>query len=83
MLGRLLIALIYGYRWCISPLLGERCRFYPSCSCYAYEAIAQFGAIRGAYKAMRRLLRCHPWNDGGYDPLESAIHPADGQHRLH
>jgi putative membrane protein insertion efficiency factor len=61
--------LIRVYRYCISPLLGPSCRFYPSCSCYADEAIQQHGALRGSYLAVRRILRCHPWHPGGYDPV--------------
>jgi uncharacterized protein len=64
-----LLALLKVYQWCISPLFGPTCRFYPSCSRYAYEAIATHGAIRGSYLAIRRLLRCHPWNPGGLDPV--------------
>jgi putative membrane protein insertion efficiency factor len=61
--------LIRIYQYCISPLLGPRCRFYPTCSCYADEAIEQHGALRGSYLAARRILRCHPWHSGGYDPV--------------
>jgi len=61
--------MITVYRWCISPVLGNHCRFYPSCSHYAVDAIARHGAFRGAWLALRRLLRCHPWNPGGYDPV--------------
>jgi len=63
----LLMALIRVYQMTISPLLGPVCRFYPSCSHYAYEAIARHGAIYGTYLTLRRLLRCHPWNPGGVD----------------
>jgi hypothetical protein len=68
------------YRYTISPLLGPTCRFYPSCSCYAEQAIELHGAARGSYLAARRILRCHPWHPGGYDPvppntsLNSATH---------
>ena len=65
----LLIALINVYRWFISPLLGPNCRFYPTCSCYAQEAIQRHGALRGSWLALRRLLRCHPLNPGGWDPV--------------
>ncbi len=60
---------IRGYRYLISPLLGPNCRFYPSCSCYAEEAITLHGSMKGSYLAARRLLRCHPWHPGGYDPV--------------
>jgi len=64
--------LIRIYQYCISPMLGPRCRFYPSCSCYADEAIQRHGAMRGGYFALRRVLRCHPWHEGGYDPVPAA-----------
>lgn len=67
MLGRILIAMIRGYQVAISPLLGARCRFYPSCSRYASECIACHGALRGTWLTVRRLLRCHPWHPGGID----------------
>jgi len=66
---RLLLALIAGYRRWVSPLLSPRCRFVPSCSAYAAEAIGQYGAARGSLLAIRRLGRCHPWHRGGYDPV--------------
>jgi len=65
----LLIALIRGYQWFISPLLGNHCRFYPSCSEYAREAIERHGAVRGVWLAIRRVARCHPWHPGGVDPV--------------
>jgi putative membrane protein insertion efficiency factor len=64
-----LTAAIRAYRYIISPMLGPTCRFYPSCSCYAEEALQQHGALRGSYLTVRRLLRCHPWHEGGYDPV--------------
>lgn len=64
---RLLIALIGVYRYLISPLLGNNCRFYPSCSDYAQQAIQRHGACYGTFLAVRRLLRCHPWHPGGVD----------------
>lgn len=64
-----LIALIRGYQWFISPLLGNHCRFYPSCSQYAREAIERHGATRGVWLAIRRVARCHPWHPGGVDPV--------------
>ena len=64
-----LAAAIRAYRYLISPMLGPTCRFYPSCSCYAEQALQQHGAIRGTYLTVRRLMRCHPWHEGGYDPV--------------
>jgi putative membrane protein insertion efficiency factor len=60
---------IRGYQLAISPLLGPRCRFYPSCSCYAHTAIERYGVLRGAWLGAKRLLRCHPFAEGGYDPV--------------
>lgn len=68
-LAGLLVPLLRAYRYAISPLLGPSCRFHPSCSEYAIEALQRYGAIRGGWLAVRRLLRCHPWHPGGYDPL--------------
>ncbi len=65
----LLLAAIRMYRRTISPLMAPRCRFYPSCSTYALEAIDRYGAARGTVFAVRRLLRCHPLHPGGYDPV--------------
>jgi putative membrane protein insertion efficiency factor len=65
----ILAVLIRIYQYSISPLLGPRCRFHPSCSDYALEAIEVHGVWRGGYLALRRLMRCHPWNPGGFDPV--------------
>ncbi|MEM7251698.1 MAG: membrane protein insertion efficiency factor YidD [Pseudomonadota bacterium] len=62
-----MIALIRLYQYAISPLLGPRCRFYPSCSDYAAEAIERFGLWKGLWLAVRRVARCHPWHPGGVD----------------
>ncbi|WP_300454680.1 membrane protein insertion efficiency factor YidD [Accumulibacter sp.] len=64
-----LLALIGFYRYAISPLLGRHCRFFPSCSEYASEALGKYGAGKGTRLALYRLLRCHPWHPGGFDPL--------------
>ena len=65
-----LIYLLRGYQVLISPLLPPACRFTPTCSEYALEAVRQYGALRGIYMAARRLLRCHPFHPGGYDPVK-------------
>ena len=64
-----LIALLRGYRAVISPLYGQVCRYHPSCSAYALDAVTTFGAVRGCWLAVRRIGRCHPWAAGGYDPV--------------
>ncbi|MFU8851277.1 membrane protein insertion efficiency factor YidD [Micromonospora sp. SL1-18] len=65
----MLLAPIIAYRRWISPALPARCRFYPSCSAYAVEAISRHGALRGAWLTVRRLSRCHPFHPGGHDPV--------------
>ena len=79
----LLIAPIRIYQWTISPLLGANCRYAPSCSAYAEEAIATHGAVRGAWLALRRMLRCHPWGGSGYDPVPPVRHHASHHHDCH
>lgn len=69
---RLLLGLLTFYRYAISPLLGNRCRYYPSCSQYASDAIERFGPRYGSWLALKRLLRCHPFHPGGYDPVPDA-----------
>jgi putative membrane protein insertion efficiency factor len=61
--------LVRAYQSCISPFLFPCCRFYPSCSEYAIDAVSRYGPLKGSYLALRRLLRCHPWHRGGYDPV--------------
>ncbi len=68
-LAQLCLLPIAFYRYFISPFLGPKCRFYPSCSHYAEEAIRTHGAIYGCALALRRLLKCHPWHSGGLDPV--------------
>jgi putative membrane protein insertion efficiency factor len=69
---RVLMILVRLYQWTISPMLGARCRFYPSCSCYAHEALERHGALAGTWLAAKRLARCHPFSAGGYDPVPDA-----------
>ena len=57
------------YRWLISPMLGTSCRYHPSCSAYALEAIEKHGAMRGGWISVRRICRCHPWGGDGHDPV--------------
>lgn len=69
MMARLLAALVRGYRLFISPALGASCRFEPSCSTYALQALEQHGALAGSYLSLRRIARCQPWCEGGHDPV--------------
>jgi putative membrane protein insertion efficiency factor len=85
----LLIGFLKFYRRFVSPMYGQVCRFYPSCSAYALEAVQLHGAVRGSWLAARRLARCHPWNPGGFDPVPpkdvvgpvSDADPADAANR--
>lgn len=71
-MSTLLRLLVRAYQLTVSPMLGQNCRFYPSCSNYALEALRRHGAARGGWLAARRLCRCHPWNAGGVDPVPPA-----------
>lgn len=71
----LLRTLIRLYQWVLAPVLGANCRYEPSCSAYAYEAIGVHGPVFGSWLALRRLLRCHPWGGWGYDPVPPASPP--------
>lgn len=73
-----LIWLIRAYRYAVSPLYGQVCRFHPTCSAYALQAVTVHGALRGTWLAGRRVLSCHPWAAGGYDPV-----PPQGTLRVH
>lgn len=64
----LLVTAVRLYQWTISPLLGRWCRFYPSCSEYFIQSVRKYGPWRGTWRGLRRILRCHPWHPGGYDP---------------
>ena len=69
MMARVLSLPVHAYRWTLRPMLGLDCRFVPSCSTYALDALATHGAVRGAHLAAMRVLRCHPWCAGGHDPV--------------
>ena len=70
---RVLIAIVKGYRLLLSPWLGNACRFTPTCSVYSIQALEQHGAATGTYLTLRRLARCHPWCEGGHDPVPPGI----------
>lgn len=71
-MSTLLAWLVRAYQLLVSPMLGQNCRFYPTCSNYALEALRTHGAARGSWLAARRICRCHPWNEGGVDPVPPA-----------
>ncbi len=71
----LLIGLLKVYRAVISPLYGDVCKFHPTCSAYALDAIRAHGSIKGTWLTLRRLVRCHPWSPGGYDPVPATDAP--------
>ena len=66
---KVLVMLLKGYQYLVSPWFGQTCRFYPSCSCYAIEAIEKRGVLVGLWLTVRRIGRCHPWHPGGFDPV--------------
>jgi len=81
-LKAILLLLLRGYKRWLSPLLGTRCRFHPSCSAYAMEAIEVHGSARGSWLAIRRVARCHPLHPGGHDPVPP-VDPAPDQRAPH
>jgi putative membrane protein insertion efficiency factor len=81
-IDRLLILVLRGYKRWISPLIGPACRFHPTCSVYAMEAISRFGALKGSWLALRRLMRCHPLHPGGFDPVPP-LNPSDRTTECH
>ena len=78
-LAWLLIGMLRLYRTFISPLYGQVCRYHPTCSAYALEAVQTHGAIKGSWYAVRRLARCHPWAAGGYDPVPTRLAATQGR----
>jgi putative membrane protein insertion efficiency factor len=66
--ARALILLVRSYQWTLSPIVGRQCRFQPTCSNYFIGAVQKYGALRGSFKGIGRILRCHPFHPGGYDP---------------
>jgi putative membrane protein insertion efficiency factor len=72
---RLLMGLVRGYRFFLKPWLGNACRFEPTCSAYALQALGRHGAATGSYLTVHRLLRCHPWCEGGCDPVPDTAPP--------
>lgn len=82
-LSKFLIGLVNIYRYLISPIIGPRCRFYPTCSTYMIEAIQLHGPIKGTWLGLKRLGRCHPYNEGGYDPVPGACgHQSCSEHGI-
>ena len=71
---KVIIALIKGYQYALSPLLGNNCRFHPSCSSYAEEAFRRFGVLKGGYLTLLRVVKCQPFHSGGYDPVLPVEH---------
>ena len=72
-LTNILIKFIKGYKFLISPLLGHSCRYLPTCSEYSIEALKKFGLIKGTFLSIKRILSCHPWGKGGFDPVKKEI----------
>jgi putative membrane protein insertion efficiency factor len=66
--SRLLVGMVRVYQWTLSPLIGRHCRFHPTCSVYFIESVRKYGAVRGTWRGVCRIARCHPFQQGGYDP---------------
>jgi len=81
-MNRIVTMLIRFYQVCVSPIFGPSCRFYPSCSHYALEAIKRFGLIKGSYLAIRRLSKCHPYHEGGVDLVPELTKTSCCEHHI-
>lgn len=79
--AQIMRAAILLYRYCLSPVLPLSCRYAPTCSGYALEAIARHGAVRGGWLGFRRICRCHPWGGSGHDPVPDTIRPLRGREK--
>jgi putative membrane protein insertion efficiency factor len=77
---RILVTLIHCYRYLASPWVGNQCRFYPTCSHYSEEAIIQYGALKGSWLTIKRLVKCQPWHQGGFDPVPESTSPTSNHH---
>lgn len=82
-LKRVTLLLLRAYKWAISPMIPPSCRYVPTCSEYAMEAVERYGALRGGFMALMRLLRCHPFVKGGFDPVVQESSGADLRHETH
>lgn len=80
-MARLLSAGVVAYQWTVRPIIGAHCRYEPSCSAYALEALSRHGAARGGLLAVRRVLRCNPWTTGGYDPVPPVSETSNAEGR--